>query len=74
MSKFSATVVITHPNGEKTHELSADTVTSLKHQIYLLSFEDIDGELERTMQQWRISNYIKGKKLTDKKKEGKVKA
>ena len=59
MADYRAFVVIEHPTGEKSHTLSASSMRALKHKIYLLSFDDVAGENDKAMNQWRTENAIK---------------
>lgn len=67
MSDFKATVIINHPQGEKTYTLESSTMKGLKNEISKLAFEDFAGENFQNYNQWRADNYLKPVKLTTKK-------
>jgi hypothetical protein len=62
--KYTATVVVRGSKSTETvlYELEASTPQELKHKIYLLSFDDMFGENDATLRQWKADNQIKGKK------------
>jgi hypothetical protein len=66
MADFSAEIVINFPTdkgpAKSGHLLEASSMQELKHKIYLLTFEDIWGENDAALRQWKADNQIRGKK------------
>jgi hypothetical protein len=58
-----AWIVVKIDRGEaKSFEISSPDVRALKHEIYLLSFEDFAGENAKALTNWKAANYIKDKR------------
>lgn len=62
--KYTATVMIRGPKDTETalYELEASSPQELKHKIYLISFDDLFGENEASLKQWKADNQIRGSK------------
>jgi len=65
MADFSAEIVINFPTdkgpAKKGILLEANSIQALKHKIYLLSFEEVWGENDATLRQWKADNQIRTK-------------